>query len=79
MTTRKEAVNPAAGIRQGQTIWLYAVVLTLTACAALPALAASGRFIAHNPRLRIHCKEPRRREPVGHHRGQHLAEPPQSR
>lgn len=48
MNYKKEAVCTTAGSRRSQTIWLYAVVATLIAGVALPALAASGQFIAHN-------------------------------
>ena len=48
MNHKKEAVHTTAGSRRSQTIWLYAVVATLIAGVALPALAASGQFIAHN-------------------------------
>ncbi len=46
--TRKKEVCPATGIRRRQMIWLCAVVMTLIASAAVPALAASGMIISHN-------------------------------
>lgn len=39
---------PSAHFDQTRTMGLSLVVLTLTLCAALPAAAASGQFIAHN-------------------------------
>jgi subtilase family serine protease len=48
MKYQKEAVHTTAGSRCSQTIWLYVVVAALIACVALPAVAASGRVIAHN-------------------------------
>jgi subtilase family serine protease len=47
MTHKKEAVHPGAGLRRGQTIWLYLVAVTLIAGVTLPASAA-GKYIAHN-------------------------------
>ncbi|HEY6304577.1 MAG TPA: hypothetical protein VIX14_16085 [Terriglobales bacterium] len=46
--TRKKEVCPATGIRRRQMIWRCAVVTTLIASAAVPALAASGMLISDN-------------------------------
>jgi len=47
MDLKKEAVYPTASLPQ-RTTWLSVVIVAFIASAVLPALAASGQYVAHN-------------------------------
>ena len=48
MDLNSEALNPAASLPRRRATWLSVVIVAFLASAVLPALAASGQYVAHN-------------------------------
>jgi len=48
MDSKNERLYSAASLRHPRMIWLSVVIVAFVACAALPALAASGQYVSHN-------------------------------